>query len=1201
MPQSKYIKPSRIFTCTCAIICFFIMRVPCFAAEGLFDELAFERMWPQMSQSWYFNAPLDVAVDKDGYIYVADTGNFRIQKFSAAGSLVSSWGTRGSGNGEFVNPWAIAYHPDGYIYVSDTGYYEPTEEQVSRIQKFTLSGKWVSKIGEWGSGNGQFNDPKGIAVDKKGNVYVADSGNNRIQMFTSGNEFVRTWPVEVADTWEYAETADVELDPDGNLVVLIDGNMDNPGNELIYPIQIFTPEGVLLEKWPMDPEDYNGRYAVSVDAENRIYISEIWGHHIKVYSKDGTELTTLGGYGTSDGKFNSLSGITIGPSGNLYIADTDNHRIQKIDTSGDFIFNMGNAGTGRGEFVNPRRVTAGIDGKIYVADASNNRVQVFDKTGKFSLEIDMDMYVTSVAVDSQGSIYTTHPWNSSIRKYSANGGYIDEWSAAGAFQFKTPVDIAVDSNDNLYVADDTNATIYKLTSNGSLITQWGSLGKDDGQFTEITSVAAGPSGSVYVADYGWYEPEVPDCEEALTDSSETCGEEVAKIQKFDSSGTYISQWGVRGSQSGQFINPMDVAVDSQGNVYVADTGNYRIQKFTSDGSFVKAAGRLGTEPGTFTKLTGLTFDDQGNFYTVEEGSNRVQVFSKTSSDITPAGDPKAIIVAGGGDYAGNTLWNATQICTNYAYRVLTYQGYSKENIYYLSSDADLDLDGNGVFDDVDLDATGTNLKQAITDWAKDADDLVIYITDHGGDKTFRISGTELISASELDSWLDQVETVISGKVSLIYDACQSGSFLSEMTPNSGKSRIVLASAKADESAYFTSQGSLSFSYLFWGNIFNGMSIGDAFYAAQNAISYTYTNQTPVLDDSNNGVGNEIDDGIIAADTYIGNAVVSAADIPLIGSVSQDQTITDNGTSATLTASNVTDANGISRVWAVITPPGSMSPDPSQPVLSLPVLDMAAKGGSSYEGTYENFFDKGIYNIAVYASDNYGIISFPVKTSVTQTISDKIDITGFTVTGETMVNTPVTLTVNAESSLDSKLYYRFSVHPDYGTPAYDGLSWTSMTDTEWIADNFVDYSFSKKGKYIVVVWVTNDPETVSAAGIPILGYSLDIEDSTCKTNLVASSISGTYTSGNPVSFSVNASSECSKNLFYRFSYHPDYGTSGYNGLNWNSMTDSEWVSSNSINHTFLQSGKYIVVVWVTEDPDSYEPDGIPIAGWSVEVE
>jgi len=157
---------------------------------------------------------------------------------------------------------------------------------------------------------------------------------------------------------------------------------------------------------------------------------------------------------------------------------------------------------------------------------------------------------------------------------------------------------------------------------------------------------------------------------------------------------------------------------------------------------------------------------------------------------------------------------------------------------------------------------------------------------------------------------------------------------------------------------------------------------DAFILAKSAIEYTYTKQTPVIDDNGNGVGNDTQDGNNSKDEYFGNGILSAGDLPSFSEVSPSVTLDDGETTATIYAENVTDADGIAEVWAVITPP-SHSSDPDDPVLTLPILEMNSVGGDRYEGEYTEFTENGTYNIAVYAMDTMDIISFPVSTTVIQ--------------------------------------------------------------------------------------------------------------------------------------------------------------------------------------------------------------------------
>ncbi|MCP4708347.1 MAG: hypothetical protein GY869_06965 [Planctomycetes bacterium] len=401
----------------------------------------------------------------------------------------------------------------------------------------------------------------------------------------------------------------------------------------------------------------------------------------------------------------------------------------------------------------------------------------------------------------------------------------------------------------------------------------------------------------------------------------------------------IAEFGEPGHGQGGFSGPGDVGVDSTGRVYVADTNN-----------------------------------------------NRIQVFKRAGTPDLTAKYPKAIVVAGGGPYTGNSLWPATQMCANFAYRALTHQGYKKNTIYYISHDADLDLDGNGVLDDVDAAATNANLQSAITTWAaaNDTEDLLIYAVDHGGDRTFRMSGTELLYATELDSWLDALQETMTDRVIVVYDACRSGSFLSALAPAPDQERILLSSASSDQQAIFASYGRISFSYIFWTSFFEGNSFYNAFVHASHGVNLTYS-QLPQIDVNGNGVGNEREDKTLAEAITVGNETMYAGDIPVIGSVSSNQSLAGE-ISAQLYAQDVIDADGISRVWAVITPPNHSSASLDDPVLDLPLLDFTRVGGNRYEASYSLFDVVGTYNIAIYATDQKGVMGIPLSTRVTQTIA-----------------------------------------------------------------------------------------------------------------------------------------------------------------------------------------------------------------------
>ena len=101
-------------------------------------------------------------------------GNVRIQKFDANGGFLTTWGSRGSGDGQFMGVQAVATDGAGHVYATDS---------VNRIQKFDANGTFIAKWGSFGTANGQFSGPSGVAVDAAGHVYVADQNNSRIQKF----------------------------------------------------------------------------------------------------------------------------------------------------------------------------------------------------------------------------------------------------------------------------------------------------------------------------------------------------------------------------------------------------------------------------------------------------------------------------------------------------------------------------------------------------------------------------------------------------------------------------------------------------------------------------------------------------------------------------------------------------------------------------------------------------------------------------------------------------------------------------------------------------------------------------------------------------------------------------------------------------------------------------------------------------------
>ena len=945
-----------------------------------------EKIFPVVNQQWFFGNPSSVAVDNNENFYVLNQSSNSVYKYTSEGQFIKGWGKEGSGEGEFLRPTSIAVSPDGYVCVSDTFN--------NRIQVFSTDGDFIYSLGEEGPEQGNFYNPCQIAFDGDGNLFVADKGNNRVQKFSSKLTFLQSFGTRGENPDQFYWPHGIAIDSSNQVYVY--AYVSNLRSTMI---QVFTNDGTLINSWNVagyysSQDIYESSHftGICIDENDDLYIPDTYWNRILKYSKNGNFITQWGEFGNEDGRFsfvipstdaagNYYGAVTSDNKGYIIVSDTYNNRIQAFTQQGDFLMSWNSGGTDDDQFHYPFGLTLDKDNNIYIVDSGNDRVQKYSSDGVFLLSFGSTASHNvqngefsaphGIAIDSSGYIYVADTYNHRIQVFSSQGSFIRTFGLRGSNngQLDTPFGIAINSKDEVLVADSGNNRIQKFSNTGRFISIFGdseSLGLDD-SLTYPIDLTIDSDDDVYVLDT--YKN---------------------RVVKFSSEGNYLFSFGGSGDEPGQFNTPQGIAIDSKGNVAVSDTWNNRIQIFTSDGVFIESFGELGYNAGQLSNPDNLEFDSNDKLYVAENLNNRVQVFSKPESD-SEAIIKKAILVAGGGGYDGNILWEATQMCTNYAYRVLTFQGYTKDMIHYLSSDTGLDLDGNGLYDDVDNDATQENLYQAITDWASDADDLLVYITDHGGDSVFRMNQAELLNAEDIDLWLDSIQEQNTEQVSFIYDACQSGSFLEKMKPPQGKERVVIASASKGEQAYFTSQGSLSFSYLFWGFVMNGMNLFDAFIFAKNSIEYTYQSQTPIFDDNGNGIGNENMEGELAKEITLGMGLISAGDIPDIGSVSSRQ-ILYGESNAQLFAENIIDTDGIGKVWAVITPPDFSNNNPDEPVLSLPSIELIKDQDNSdkYQGTYSDFDGIGTYNIAVFAMDTCGGVSLPKNTSVIQMGDGNID-------------------------------------------------------------------------------------------------------------------------------------------------------------------------------------------------------------------
>jgi tripartite motif-containing protein 71 len=318
---------------------------------------------------------------------VAGAGEFR---------FLRAWGGPGLGSGQFDIPDGVSVDPAGNVYVAD--------REQNRIQKFTWDGRhlatWGRNGGDGSLGNapGEFNGPYGVAADGAGNVYVLDSRNHRVQKLDSSGRVLAMWGRNGGDgtsgrqPGELGDPRGIEVDRWGNVYVADHGNAR---------VQKFTPSGELVGLWGRNccdastgsgPGEFWEPRGVAVDSQGNLYVAEKVNHRIQKLSQDGRFLGwwgknggTGGGdvaIGSADGEFNLPYDVAVDSRDRVYVTDTSNTRNQVFDSNGRFLWKWGSPGSGPGQFFDPYTVAIDCRDNVYVTDEGNDRVQVFGDPAK---------------------------------------------------------------------------------------------------------------------------------------------------------------------------------------------------------------------------------------------------------------------------------------------------------------------------------------------------------------------------------------------------------------------------------------------------------------------------------------------------------------------------------------------------------------------------------------------------------------------------------------------------------------------------------------------------------------------------------------------------------------------------------------------------------------------------------------------------
>ncbi|MBM3153333.1 MAG: hypothetical protein FJZ96_14200, partial [Chloroflexi bacterium] len=277
-------------------------------------------------------APRGIAIAPDGSVYVADSRNHRIQRFSPSGELLTAWGTFADASrmdapiGTFYEPWGVAVSPDGqWVYVADTWNH--------RIQKFTSSGGPVTMWGYDSFGQNidpyGFWGPRGIAVDPVGNVLVVDTGNKRVIVYDANGGFITQFGTAGLGAGQFDEPVGITIDAAGIVYVVDTWNQR---------IQSFAPISGAAEYFPLSQWDVVGWYGQSLDnkpfiaagRQGNIFITDPELFRVIEFSSNGTYLRSWGSLGIGDNQFALAAGVAVDSEGRVWVSDAGNNRLMRF-------------------------------------------------------------------------------------------------------------------------------------------------------------------------------------------------------------------------------------------------------------------------------------------------------------------------------------------------------------------------------------------------------------------------------------------------------------------------------------------------------------------------------------------------------------------------------------------------------------------------------------------------------------------------------------------------------------------------------------------------------------------------------------------------------------------------------------------------------------------------------------------------------
>jgi DNA-binding beta-propeller fold protein YncE len=558
--------------------------------------------------------PSGLEITPDGSIVIADTGNDQVAKYTTGGTQLWRVGTFGSGTGQFWNPRDIGISQNGTVYVDDT--------RNNRIVMLDgASGAWLGTFS--GPTGNKISFALGVSVHTTAageRVYVADSGKNKVRVFdTTGNQLTEF--KITSGTCTFQDVRDADADAAGNLYV---------ANYKAHNIVKLSPNGTCITSWATGTQANNTPYGVRVATDpflgELVYVALGNEDRIEVWTKGGSFVTRFGGDGpvSQPGTFYELRRVAVAADGDVWGADLWGWRLERWDrTSGGWTY-------------------AQTIGTPLPADTDT---RVFHQS-------------RGIAFEAEGTVNVIDTVHHRFVRMTPAGHIINTCGVRGSNvgQYNWPRGQAVDlATGNVWVANTKQYNIHVInpTTCGGAgpNSKFGTFGAGAGQFNWPYDIAIRQSDRIaFIADTNNH-----------------------RIVTYDvATRSYISAFGTKGTGTGQFQFPSAVDVNpANGRILVADSDNNRIVELSDTGGSGIAVTRTFT--GGFNDPLGVAADATGRIYVADSGNNRVVILSPTGgvlesfSGPTGLNHPEAIAIASDGSiYVADTYNDRVQVFDAYA-------------------------------------------------------------------------------------------------------------------------------------------------------------------------------------------------------------------------------------------------------------------------------------------------------------------------------------------------------------------------------------------------------------------------------------------------------------------------------------------------------------------------------------------------------